>query len=145
MVEVMLASARMTLTNGRCALSGRSCEDAHHTTCSQSAFVLLSLILSSRLRRLLTSYSRTVSIEGPVPNLCGALAHANIKRLTFIECSTLIAVISAPLWNGETARFAGMFTVQDIIHLIQYYYLQSEGYDSVSSDVEQFRLESLRG
>lgn len=54
------------------------------------------------------------------------------------------AVISAPLWNGDTARFAGMFTVQDIIHLIQYYYLHSS-YEEVTGDVEQFRLESLRG
>lgn len=37
-----------------------------------------------------------------------------------------------------------MFTVQDIIHLIQYYYLHSS-YDEVNQDVEQFQLESLRG
>jgi len=37
-----------------------------------------------------------------------------------------------------------MFTVQDIIHLIQYYYLHSN-YEEVLQDVEQFRLESLRG
>ncbi|KAF8337968.1 uncharacterized protein EI90DRAFT_3118435 [Cantharellus anzutake] len=56
------------------------------------------------------------------------------------------SVVSAPLWNGDTARFAGMFTVQDIIHLIQYYYLhyQNFSYDTVGHDVEQFRLESLR-
>lgn len=37
-----------------------------------------------------------------------------------------------------------MFTVSDIIHLIQWYY-QNSSYDSASSDVETFRLESLRG
>ena len=55
------------------------------------------------------------------------------------------AVVSAPLWNSETARFAGMFTVQDIIHLIQYYYQNHSNYDTAGQDVEQFRLESLRG
>ena len=37
-----------------------------------------------------------------------------------------------------------MFTVSDIIHLIQYYY-HTSSYDSVAEDVENFRLESLRG
>ena len=37
-----------------------------------------------------------------------------------------------------------MFTVSDIIHLIQYYY-RSSSYDAAAADVETFRLESLRG
>ena len=37
-----------------------------------------------------------------------------------------------------------MFTVSDIIHLIQYYY-QCSSYDAAAADVETFRLESLRG
>ncbi|CAL1695954.1 unnamed protein product [Somion occarium] len=36
-----------------------------------------------------------------------------------------------------------MFTVSDIIHLIQFYY-KSSTYDTVAGDVEFFRLESLR-
>jgi 5'-AMP-activated protein kinase regulatory gamma subunit len=54
-------------------------------------------------------------------------------------------VVSAPLWNSDTSRFAGMLTVQDIIHLIQWYYKNSASIDNVTSDVESFRLESLRG
>lgn len=57
---------------------------------------------------------------------------------------TIAGVVSAPLWNGDTSRFAGMFTVSDIIHLIQYYYLHSS-YDNAAHDVEHFRLESIRG
>lgn len=57
---------------------------------------------------------------------------------------SLLGVVSAPLWNGDTSRFAGMFTVSDIIHLIQYYYLHSS-YDNAAHDVEHFRLESIRG
>jgi 5'-AMP-activated protein kinase, regulatory gamma subunit len=37
-----------------------------------------------------------------------------------------------------------MFTVSDIIHLIQYYY-HTSSYDNAAADVETFRLESLRG
>jgi 5'-AMP-activated protein kinase regulatory gamma subunit len=37
-----------------------------------------------------------------------------------------------------------MLTVLDIIHLIQYYY-QTTSYDSATSEVEHFKLESLRG
>ena len=37
-----------------------------------------------------------------------------------------------------------MFTVSDIIHLIQYYY-RTSSYDNATSDVETFRLESIRG
>jgi hypothetical protein len=38
-----------------------------------------------------------------------------------------------------------MFTVSDIIHLIQYYYHHTTSYDNAATDVETFRLESLRG
>jgi 5'-AMP-activated protein kinase regulatory gamma subunit len=37
-----------------------------------------------------------------------------------------------------------MLTVLDIIHLIQHYY-HTASYDSAASDVEHFKLESLRG
>jgi 5'-AMP-activated protein kinase, regulatory gamma subunit len=55
-----------------------------------------------------------------------------------------LGVVSAPLWNSEKFCFAGMLTVSDIIHLIQYYY-HTSSYDSAVTDVETFRLESLRG
>jgi len=53
-------------------------------------------------------------------------------------------VVSAPLWNSEKSKFAGMLTVLDIIHLIQYYY-DTANYEAAAADVETFRLESLRG
>jgi hypothetical protein len=53
-------------------------------------------------------------------------------------------VVSAPLWNSENSRFSGMLTVLDIIHLIQYYYRTADFVQAVT-DVEIFRLESLRG
>lgn len=58
--------------------------------------------------------------------------------------SLLPGVVSAPLWNSEKSVFAGMLTVLDIIHLIQYYY-RTASYDTAADDVETFRLESLRG
>ncbi|KAG6812485.1 hypothetical protein H0H92_002592 [Tricholoma furcatifolium] len=56
---------------------------------------------------------------------------------------TSTGVVSAPLWNSEKSKFAGMLTVLDIIHLIQYYY-HTASYDYAATDVETFRLESLR-
>lgn len=63
-------------------------------------------------------------------------------------------VVSAPLWrstlNQDTEDpsrrpgFAGMITVNDIIHLIQFYYHTSSNYDSATLDVETMRLERLR-
>lgn len=63
-----------------------------------------------------------------------------------VDCiaKSMQGVVSAPLWNSEKATFAGMLTVQDIIHLIQYYY-HTSSYDNAAADVETFRLESLRG
>jgi len=63
-----------------------------------------------------------------------------------LQCLLNNGVVSAPLWNSEKSTFVGMFTVSDIIHLIQFYYYKatSTSYDSVASDVEFFRLESLR-
>ncbi|GJJ13809.1 hypothetical protein Clacol_008066 [Clathrus columnatus] len=53
-------------------------------------------------------------------------------------------VVSAPLWNSEQRSFAGMLTVSDIIHLIQYYYWTVSSYDLAAAQVEEVRLESLR-
>ncbi len=44
----------------------------------------------------------------------------------------------------QASGFAGMLTVNDIIHLIQYYYMNSS-YDNAAKDVETFRLEKLKG
>ncbi|KAI0094670.1 hypothetical protein BDY19DRAFT_1000549 [Irpex rosettiformis] len=60
-----------------------------------------------------------------------------------LQCLLTNGVVSAPLWNSDKSCFAGMFTVSDIIHLIQYYY-KSSTYDSAAADVETLRLESLR-
>lgn len=57
----------------------------------------------------------------------------------------LAGVVSAPLWNSERRSFAGMLTVSDIIHLIQYYYFTVNSYETAAAQVEEFRLESLRG
>ena len=37
-----------------------------------------------------------------------------------------------------------MFTLADVVHLIQYYYLTSNEYENVVAEVEAFQLESLR-
>jgi 5'-AMP-activated protein kinase, regulatory gamma subunit len=68
------------------------------------------------------------------------------RRPSFLSNSSRLSagVVSAPLWNSEKSRFAGMLTVSDIIHLIQYYWNTSD-YTAVTADVESFRLESLRG
>ena len=38
----------------------------------------------------------------------------------------------------------GMFTVQDVTHLIQYYY-HTSSWEGAAADVEQIRLLSIRG
>lgn len=76
---------------------------------------------------------------------CGkhvSIASTLTLNLDFFHRSA--GVVSAPLWNSEKSCFAGMLTVLDIIHLIQYYY-HTASYDTAAADVETFRLESLRG
>ncbi|OAX42381.1 CBS-domain-containing protein [Rhizopogon vinicolor AM-OR11-026] len=65
----------------------------------------------------------------------------NVKKA--LQCLLLNGVVSAPLWNSDKSKFAGMLTVLDIIHLIQYYY-DTANYEAAAADVETFRLESLR-
>ncbi|WVR06952.1 hypothetical protein IAU60_003988 [Kwoniella sp. DSM 27419] len=66
-----------------------------------------------------------------------------LKVKKALDVMLLYGVVSAPLWNTSTAKFAGMFTVQDVIHLIQYYY-HTSSWEGATADVEQFRLESIR-
>ncbi|EKM61000.1 uncharacterized protein PHACADRAFT_247286 [Phanerochaete carnosa HHB-10118-sp] len=68
---------------------------------------------------------------------------ARLEVRKALQCLLSNGVVSAPLWNSEQSRFAGMFTVSDIIHLIQYYY-KSSTYEGAAADVETLRLESLR-
>ena len=63
---------------------------------------------------------------------------------SFFQSNPILAVVSAPLWNSEKSEFAGMLTVLDLIHLIQYYY-RTASYDFAATDVETLRLEALRG
>ncbi|KAF8350015.1 hypothetical protein F5887DRAFT_943331 [Amanita rubescens] len=65
----------------------------------------------------------------------------NVKKA--LQCLLLNGVVSAPLWNSDKSKFAGMLTVLDIIHLIQYYY-RTATYAYAETEVEKFRLESLR-
>ncbi|PAV22297.1 CBS-domain-containing [Pyrrhoderma noxium] len=60
-----------------------------------------------------------------------------------LQCLLYNGVVSAPLWNSEKSKFAGMLTVSDIIHLIQYYY-HTATYETAAADVETLRLEDLR-
>ncbi|WRT66471.1 uncharacterized protein IL334_003430 [Kwoniella shivajii] len=66
-----------------------------------------------------------------------------LKVKKALDVMLLYGVVSAPLWNTSTAKFAGMFTVQDVIHLIQYYY-HTSSWEGATADVEQFRLHSIR-
>ncbi|PHH93359.1 hypothetical protein CDD83_5913 [Cordyceps sp. RAO-2017] len=50
------------------------------------------------------------------------------------------AIVSAPLWDSETCRFAGILTATDYINVIQYY---CQFPDEISK-LDQFRLSSLR-
>ncbi|KAK7694587.1 hypothetical protein QCA50_001773 [Cerrena zonata] len=72
---------------------------------------------------------------------------SNLEVRKALQCLLSNGVVSAPLWNSEKSCFAGMFTVSDIIHLIQFYYKSATStstYDTVASEVEYFRLKSLR-
>ncbi|CAG7849788.1 Nuclear protein SNF4 [Serendipita indica DSM 11827] len=53
-------------------------------------------------------------------------------------------VVSCPVYNQKNWAFAGMLTLLDIIHLIQWYYLKAETFETASADVETFRIESIR-
>ncbi|KAH7880666.1 MAG: hypothetical protein NXY57DRAFT_990201 [Lentinula lateritia] len=66
----------------------------------------------------------------------------SVKRA--LQCLLMNSVVSAPLWNSDKSEFAGMLTVLDIIHLIQYYWRTTASYDFATEDVETLRLEKLR-
>ncbi|KAL7663874.1 CBS domain-containing protein [[Candida] zeylanoides] len=42
-------------------------------------------------------------------------------------------IVSAPLWNNKTSRFAGLLTSSDFINVIQYYFQFPERFDLVDS------------
>ncbi|OAR00766.1 hypothetical protein LLEC1_03995 [Akanthomyces lecanii] len=50
------------------------------------------------------------------------------------------SIVSAPLWDSQTSRFAGLLTSTDYINVIQYH-IQ---YPDEMSKLDQFRLRSLR-
>lgn len=100
------------------------------------------------------SSSSTLNSRSRKPSNVFFLTVSLINRFQFTLLISLIppivvhlahpGVVSAPLWNSEKSCFAGMLTVSDIIHLIQYYY-HTSNFASAVTDVETLRLESLRG
>ncbi|GAB0138934.1 hypothetical protein EsDP_00007153 [Epichloe bromicola] len=50
------------------------------------------------------------------------------------------SIVSAPLWDSQRGRFAGILTATDYINVIQYYYQ----FPDEISKLDQFRLSSLR-
>ncbi|KZW02572.1 CBS-domain-containing protein [Exidia glandulosa HHB12029] len=60
-----------------------------------------------------------------------------------LECMGMNSVVSASLWNSRTGTFAGMFTVLDVIHLIQHYY-RTSNFQSAALDAESIRFDALR-
>ncbi|KAF4451469.1 Nuclear protein SNF4 [Fusarium austroafricanum] len=58
-----------------------------------------------------------------------------------INILTQNSIVSAPLWNSKTSRFAGILTSTDFINVIQYYC----NFPDEISKLDQFRLSSLRG
>lgn len=58
----------------------------------------------------------------------------------------VLGVVSTPLYDQKLWKFAGMLTMLDIIHLIQFYWKkQAATFESAAADVETFRIETLRG
>ncbi|RLV96667.1 Nuclear protein SNF4 [Spathaspora sp. JA1] len=49
-------------------------------------------------------------------------------------------IVSAPLWNNQTSRFAGLLTSSDFINVIQYYFQFPEKFELV----DQLTLDGLR-
>jgi hypothetical protein len=67
--------------------------------------------------------------------MLGRCPHAN-QSFSFAT-----AIVSAPLWDSHTSRFAGLLTATDYMNVIQYYCQFPEE----MSKLDQFRLSSLRG
>lgn len=53
----------------------------------------------------------------------------------------MVAIVSAPLWDSQRSKFAGLLTSSDYINVIQYYWQFPEA----MKEIDQFRLDSLRG
>ncbi|CAG8500463.1 1471_t:CDS:10 [Dentiscutata heterogama] len=74
-------------------------------------------------------------------------------RLIVLDTSLLVkkalaalmqnGVVSAPLWDSNNQKFAGMLTVSDFINLIHYYYKHSS-YTVALEEIEQFQIQQLR-
>lgn len=71
-------------------------------------------------------------------------------RLVVLDTSLLVkksltillqnGIVSAPLWNSKTSRFAGLLTAADYINVIQYYFQNPEKMDKI----EDLTLNGLR-
>lgn len=71
-------------------------------------------------------------------------------RLVVLDTSLLVKkslnillqnnIVSAPLWNNKTSRFAGLLTSSDFINVIQYYFQYPEKFDLV----DQLTLDGLK-
>ncbi|CAB61219.2 5''-AMP-activated protein kinase subunit gamma [Schizosaccharomyces pombe] len=62
---------------------------------------------------------------------------------TSLSLLTLNNIVSAPLWDSEANKFAGLLTMADFVNVIKYYY-QSSSFPEAIAEIDKFRLLGLR-
>ncbi|EPY51563.1 protein kinase activator [Schizosaccharomyces cryophilus OY26] len=62
---------------------------------------------------------------------------------TSLSLLALNNIVSAPLWDSEANRFAGLLTMADFVNVIKYYY-QSSSVPEALAEIDKFRLLGLR-
>ncbi|KAL8293179.1 hypothetical protein RQP46_000873 [Phenoliferia psychrophenolica] len=119
------------------------------TASSSSSALALSVASSTKRRERALDGIRTFlgskSCYDILPESFRLIVFDNKLSITrSLQALVTNGVVSAPLYDSTTQRFAGMFTLADVVHLIQYYYLTAHEYENVVAEVEAFQLESLR-
>ncbi|KAI8891301.1 activating gamma subunit of the AMP-activated Snf1p kinase complex [Backusella circina FSU 941] len=64
--------------------------------------------------------------------------HLSVKKALSMLVKN--GIVSAPLWSSDTQQYAGMLTVSDFIHLIQYYY----NYPSKTHEIQTIEIAQLK-
>ncbi len=68
----------------------------------------------------------------------------SLHRCGILRRRNLLVRMTNVVMYGRSEDNTGMFTVQDVIHLIQYYY-HTSSFEAAAADVEQIRLHTIRG
>lgn len=143
--ESVPINSRMTDANGENILGDNILGENVHNSGTEISPVAAKEIIDAEQKKALESIRRFLQSKNSYDVLPVSFRLVVLDTALLVKKSLTIlmqnGIVSVPLWNSKTSRFAGLLTAMDYINVIQYYFQNPDKMDKI----EDLTLDGLRG